>query len=112
MCGIAGIYNVRSGAPADPRAVERMTRLLTHRGPDAEGGYADRALGLGHRRLSILDLSERGHQPMTSPDGRFVIVYNGEVYNYLELRTTLEAKGYVFRTTRTPRWFWHSSPRR
>jgi asparagine synthase (glutamine-hydrolysing) len=92
------MYNFRSGAPADQLAVERMTRLLAHRGPDAEGFHYDRELGLGHRRLSILDLSERGRQPMVGQDGRFVIAYNGEVYNYLELRTVLEAKGHVFRT--------------
>jgi asparagine synthase (glutamine-hydrolysing) len=75
-----------------------MTRLLTHRGPDDEGFYFAGALGLGHRRLSILDLSERGHQPMSTADGRFVIAYNGEIYNYLELRKDLEADGYVSRT--------------
>lgn len=98
MCGVAGIYNFRSGAPVNQAAVERMTRIQSHRGPDAEGFYFDGALGLGHRRLSILDLSERGRQPMRSQDGRYVISYNGEVYNYLELRKELEAKGYPFQT--------------
>jgi len=98
MCGIVGIYNFRSRAPADRTAVENMTRTLVHRGPDAEGFYLNGALGLGHRRLSILDLSERGRQPMYTPDGRYVISYNGEIYNYIELRKDLEARGYYFRT--------------
>ena len=98
MCGLAGVYNFKSLAPADQIAVERMTRILVHRGPDDEGFYFRHALGLGHRRLSILDLSERGHQPMRTADGRFVIAYNGEVYNYLEIRKDLEAKGCVFQT--------------
>jgi asparagine synthase (glutamine-hydrolysing) len=98
MCGLAGLYNFRSLAPADRAAVGGMTRILIHRGPDDEGFYFTHALGLGHRRLSILDLSERGHQPMCSADGRFVIAYNGEIYNYVEIRKDLEADGYVFRT--------------
>src|SRR5690348_10635528 len=98
MCGLAGIYNFRSLAPASGAALERMTRTLIHRGPDDKGFYLKNALGLGFRRLSILDLSERGHQPMCSADGRFVIAYNGEVYNYLELREDLEKNGYVFKT--------------
>ena len=72
-----------------------MTRILAHRGPDNEGLFFDGALGIGHRRLSILDLSERGHQPMTTPDGRYTISYNGEIYNYLELRNELESQGDV-----------------
>jgi asparagine synthase (glutamine-hydrolysing) len=98
MCGLAGMYNFRSLAPADRATVERMTRILIHRGPDDEGFYFQHALGLGHRRLSILDLSERGRQPMCTADGRFVIAYNGEVYNYVEIRKDLEADGYVFQT--------------
>lgn len=98
MCGITGIYNFRSNASVNRLAVECMTRILAHRGPDDEGLYFDGALGLGHKRLSILDLSERGHQPMITPDRRFVITYNGEIYNYLELRKDLEANGYFFRT--------------
>jgi asparagine synthase (glutamine-hydrolysing) len=98
MCGVAGIYNFRSFAPVDRVLVERMTHSMTHRGPDDEGFYFSNALGLGHRRLSILDISDRGHQPMCSTDGRLVIVYNGEVYNYVELRAELESSGHVFRT--------------
>lgn len=98
MCGIAGVYNFRYGIPADQTMIELMTRALSHRGPDAQGVYLDREVGLGHRRLSILDLNDRGRQPMHSPDRRYTIVYNGEVYNYLELRRELENSGYLFRT--------------
>jgi asparagine synthase (glutamine-hydrolysing) len=98
MCGIAGIYNFRSQAPVDRSGLEQMTAILAHRGPDSGGLHLDGALGLGHRRLSILDLSERGRQPMATPDGRYVITYNGEVYNYIELRAELESRGYRFRS--------------
>jgi len=98
MCGIAGLYNYRSDAPADRVVIERMTNILSHRGPDGKGYYMDHALGMGHRRLSILDLSDRGQQPMVTRDKRFAIAYNGEVYNYVELRHELEADGYEFRT--------------
>ena len=96
MCGIAGIFNFRSNKPVTSSEVERMTEAMSHRGPDAEGLYIDGNFGLGHRRLSILDLSERGQQPMGSPDGRCIISYNGEVYNYLELRSELQSKGIQF----------------
>src|SRR5215470_13149912 len=98
MCGIAGIYNFRSCRPVDRDVLGRMTRSLAHRGPDDEGLFLDGALGVGHRRLSILDLSERGHQPMTTPDGRYTISYNGEIYNYLELRKELESQNHAFHT--------------
>jgi len=98
VCGIVGTFNFRSLAPVDERSIERMTRLLAHRGPDAEGLYVDGPVGLGHRRLSILDLSDRGRNPMFTADGRYAIVYNGEVYNFLELRRDLERRGEVFRT--------------
>ena len=105
MCGIAGIYNFRSHRPVDADVLVRMTRSLTHRGPDDEGIFLDRSLGLGHRRLSILDLSERGHQPMTTPDGRYTISYNGEIYNYIELRKELESQGHAFIPEQTRKWF-------
>jgi asparagine synthase (glutamine-hydrolysing) len=98
MCGIAGFFNVHTQAPADEAVVRQMNDLQRHRGPDADGTWSDGPVALGHRRLSILDLSERGRQPMASADGRFVIVYNGEVYNYVELRHALEADGSRFRT--------------
>lgn len=113
MCGIAGIL---SKVPAPLDELVEMTRRIAHRGPDGEGVlYADRAaaarlerrpsagrgstanLGLAHRRLAIIDISESGLQPMSTPDGRFWIAYNGEVYNYLELRRELEAMGERFR---------------
>jgi asparagine synthase (glutamine-hydrolysing) len=73
-----------------------MTEAIAHRGPDGKGYYIDRAVGLGHRRLAIIDLSPAGHQPMSTEDGRFVISYNGEVYNFRELRVELEAMGHKF----------------
>ncbi len=97
MCGIAGIYNF-DGAPASPVTVKAMTDALAHRGPDGEGQFTDGPVALGHRRLSIIDLSDAAHQPMPSADGRLVITYNGEVYNFQELRIDLEAKGHAFRS--------------
>ena len=97
MCGIAG-FTTHRHAPEEPgAALSAMTQALQHRGPDAEGSYTDPAVHLGHRRLSILDLAG-GAQPMSSTDGRWHIVFNGEIYNYLELRRDLEARGATFRT--------------
>lgn len=95
MCGIAGILH-RDGRPASPIALKRMTDALAHRGPDGEGSFVNGAVALGHRRLAIIDLSSDGHQPMTSDDGRFVFTYNGEVYNFNELRAQLQARGRRF----------------
>lgn len=78
--------------------VKKMTALLKHRGPDDEGYYIEKNIGLGHRRLSIIDLSPNGHQPMQDYTKRFVITYNGEIYNYIELRKQLEKKGHTFRS--------------
>jgi len=97
MCGIAGLVNL-DGEPAAPVHLKRMTDAIAHRGPDGEGVFIDGAVGMGHRRLSIIDLSPAGHQPMLTADGRFVISYNGEVYNFQELRVELEAKGCQFRS--------------
>ncbi|MGI9428425.1 MAG: asparagine synthase (glutamine-hydrolyzing), partial [Bythopirellula sp.] len=102
MCGIAGCL-VADGAICGEaeitKLVQDMTSTLVHRGPDDNGHWIDRAarVGLGHRRLSILDLSQAGRQPMTSRSGRFTIVYNGEVYNYRALRQQLEQQGHTFR---------------
>ena len=85
MCGIAGIVHL-DGQPASPVILRQMTDAIAHRGPDGEGFYVDGFVGLGHRRLAIIDLSSAGHQPMQTPDGRYVIAYNGEIYNYQELR--------------------------
>lgn len=100
MCGIAGVW-ARDGERDDvlARHVTTMTRTLSHRGPDDEGIWLDGRAGiaLGHRRLSIIDLSQAGHQPMVSSDGRFVISYNGEIYNFSDLRRELEGRGAQFR---------------
>ena len=92
MCGIVG-FNWR-----DERVIESATEILTHRGPDAGGVYVDNYVSLGHRRLSIIDLSEHGRQPMSNEDGTVWVTYNGEIYNFLELREALVAKGHSFRS--------------
>ena len=99
MCGIAGIYRFRSARPVEPGEVRTMGACLAHRGPDDEGYLTDGPLGLAHKRLTILDTSSRGRQPMFSEDGESCIVFNGEVYNFVELREELEAQGHSFRTT-------------
>ncbi len=96
MCGLTGTWSFREGEPESlARDVAAMTEALVHRGPDDRGTFVDSRAGLalGHRRLSILDLSEEGHQPMRSADGRYVLVYNGEVYNFRELAARLEGRG-------------------
>jgi len=98
MCGICGIYNYKTLLPARAEQVEKMYGVMRHRGPDGHGSFADGPIGLGHCRLSILDTSSRGSQPMKSEDGSIVIVFNGEIYNFIELRELLAQKGYVFRT--------------
>jgi asparagine synthase (glutamine-hydrolysing) len=99
VCGITGIVELR-GTPVDQRSLERLTALIAHRGPDGVGTWtsADRSVALGHRRLAIIDPGEGGRQPMTSADGRHVIVYNGEIYNFLELKIELENEGIRFQT--------------
>lgn len=100
MCGIAGIIHYDDLArPVDAGVLAAMTRSLAHRGPDGEGIWSGAGVGLGHRRLAILDLSENGRQPMFDPRGELVITYNGEVYNFRELRAELAAQGHVFRST-------------
>ena len=95
MCGIVGVFN-RSGTPVAPLSVQAMADAVAHRGPDGEGRYVDGAVGLGHRRLAIIDLSPLGRQPMSTADGRFTLVFNGEIYNFQELRTELSALGHAF----------------
>ena len=94
MCGLAGI-----SGPFDPAALHEALAALAHRGPDDSGVFEDRAQGIGlvHTRLSILDLSPSGHQPMVSDDGRVVLVFNGEFYNFRELWAELEEQGHRFR---------------
>ena len=101
MCGIAGVFG---GSTVDADIVARMARALAHRGPDDEGVWidAEAGIGLGHRRLSIVDLSHAGHQPMVSPSGRYVISFNGEIYNHFDLRRDLAAQG------KEPNWRGHS----
>ncbi|MGI8602764.1 MAG: asparagine synthase (glutamine-hydrolyzing) [Verrucomicrobiales bacterium] len=97
MCGIAGALHL-DRSPVSAVEIQRMTDVIAHRGPDGEGTFVEEAMGLGHRRLSIIDLSEGGHQPMMSSDTRYVLSYNGEIYNYRELRTELESAGRRFRS--------------
>ena len=102
MCGIAGLLNINGRLPADQAAkiAHEMGRLVAHRGPDMDGLWSDPAnlCHLAHRRLSIIDLSEGGRQPMTDGSGRYAITFNGELYNYLDVRQKLEQEGHRFRT--------------
>lgn len=95
MCGIAGIYNF-NGSEVARGLLQKMTSVIQHRGPDAEGFYVDGKIGLGHRRLSIIDLSEAGRQPMFSEDKQLAIVFNGEIYNFLDYRDGLQKRGHKF----------------
>jgi len=97
MCGICGIYNFGTYAPADQTALKRAADAMVHRGPDDEGFYLSGELGLGNRRLSIIDLPG-GHQPLANEDETVWITFNGEIYNYQELRPELESRGHRFRT--------------
>jgi asparagine synthase (glutamine-hydrolysing) len=97
MCGIAGVFNV-DGSPVAINTLKRMADAVRHRGPDGEGFWLNSFVGFAHRRLAIIDLSPLGHQPMQSDDGSFVLVYNGEIYNFQNLRVDLESKGYGFRS--------------
>lgn len=98
MCGIAGILSFNS--KVEKTQIKQLTDVLAHRGPDGEGQWVNvkSNIGLGHRRLSIIDLSENASQPMHYADGRYTISYNGEIYNYLELKLFLQNKGFVFKT--------------
>ncbi len=98
MCGIAGRVNFISGAPVDRGIVQRMCDLLAHRGPDGDGVWCDGPVGLGHRRLAIIDLSPLGRQPMATDDGSLTVTFNGEIYNFPELRSELEGLGHHFRS--------------
>ena len=95
MCGIAGIFNL-DGEPVPPKILKKMTDVLAHRGPDGEGQYINGFFGIGHRRLAIIDLSPAGHQPMVSANKQFILSYNGEIYNFQELRAELERLGHQF----------------
>jgi asparagine synthase (glutamine-hydrolysing) len=97
MCGICGIYNHEQDKPVSTRLVRRMMTTMRHRGPDDEGIHLESNVGLGFRRLSIIDLSE-GHQPMSDPSRKVWVVFNGEIYNFKQLRSELESHGRRFRT--------------
>lgn len=96
MCGICGIFSL-SGKPVDKDLLNKMAAIMAHRGPDGEGHYISDSVGLGHRRLSIIDLAG-GAQPISNEDDTLHIVFNGEIYNFIELREELEGKGHLFRT--------------
>ena len=98
MCGICGVLKFANSAPPDPAELDRMNLTLAHRGPDDTGVLLRGQAGLAMRRLSIIDL-QTGHQPMTSESGDVAIVFNGEIYNYRDLRDRLKARGHVLRTT-------------
>ncbi len=97
MCGIAGIFHLDTAKPVDPARVRSMLAPMGHRGPDGSGVWTAQGVGLGHLRLSIIDLGG-GAQPMSTADGAVTITYNGEIYNFAQVRAELEAKGHVFRT--------------
>jgi asparagine synthase (glutamine-hydrolysing) len=98
MCGIVGKWNFRTGVPVEHALIRSMAGKIAHRGPDDEGVLVQGALGIGFRRLAIIDLSPAGHQPMSNEDGTVWIVFNGEIYNYNELRPDLERRGHTFRS--------------
>jgi hypothetical protein len=110
MCGIVGFAFRDRQRPADPATVRRMCDAIRHRGPDDEGVHVDGPVGLGMRRLSIIDLSG-GHQPVFNEDGSVAIVFNGEIYNYRELREGLIARGHVMRTHSDTETIVHSTRR-
>jgi asparagine synthase (glutamine-hydrolysing) len=97
MCGIAGQFNFERREPVDRETIVRMARSIAHRGPDDEGYFISGPLGLGFRRLSIIDLAG-GHQPMSNAEETVWLIFNGEIYNYKELRAELQGKGHEFRT--------------
>ena len=97
MCGIVGVCHL-NGEPASPDILRRMTDVVRHRGPDDEGIHCDGPVGLGSRRLAVIDLTVAGHQPMAAEAGAAVLVYNGELYNFKELRAELEGVGRRFKS--------------
>jgi asparagine synthase (glutamine-hydrolysing) len=99
MCGIAGIFHFCNGDPVDENVLRRVLQSMRYRGPDHLGLFFDRDLGLGNVRLSIIGIDAAGNQPLSNEDGQIVVVYNGEIYNFPELRAELIARGHVFRST-------------
>ena len=102
MCGIAGVLSA-SGGPVATELIEDMTTAIAHRGPDDHGVHLDGPVALGNRRLAIIDLSPAGHQPMANEAGDLVLTYNGEIYNFRELRSELERLGHRFRSAQRHR---------
>src|ERR1700747_2585348 len=98
MCGIAGQFNLQRHQPVEREMIVRMARSIAHRGPDDEGFFIAGSVGLGFRRLSIIDLAG-GHQPMSDANETVWIIFNGEIYNYKELRAELQSKGHQFKTS-------------
>ena len=98
MCGICGKLNFDRHKPVDRQLLRQMMDMIQHRGPDGSGEFLSGPVGLGHRRLSIIDLNS-GAQPMSNEDGMVWVVYNGEIYNFKELRTELEGRGHRFKST-------------
>ena len=99
MCGIVGCLALAIDADPDQAWVASATQRIAHRGPDDEGFYSDHDVALGYKRLAIIDLSQGGHQPMRSADGRYWMVFNGEIYNYVELGAELREQGVVLRSS-------------
>src|SRR5690554_4464886 len=97
MCGIAGIINLDNSSASEEELL-LMMQTMKHRGPDDQGTYIQGGVGFGFVRLSVIDLSAAGHQPFLSADGRYAMVYNGEIYNYPELKKELEELGHLFNT--------------
>ena len=98
MCGISGILHFDVTRKVDESGLLKMRDSLQHRGPDGAGFFIDKEIGLAHRRLSIIDISENARQPFYSPDGRYVMVFNGEIFNYLELRKEFEKDGDILKS--------------
>lgn len=98
MCGIAGIFNINQ-QPVSSQEIKLMADALAHRGPDGEGVFIDEDIGMGHRRLAILDVSPKGAQPMISHNGEWIIIFNGCIYNYIDLKLDLQSKGHSFIST-------------
>ena len=95
MCGIAGVFNI-NGESVSIQVIKNITQRIAHRGPDGEGYFADENIALGHKRLAILDVSSKGAQPMASKNGEWIIVFNGCIYNFIELKLTLQSLGHSF----------------
>ena len=104
MCGIAGIVNL-DDSHVHGKILKLMAESISHRGPDGEGIYVDRNLGFAHKRLAIIDITEAGHQPMASKDNKIVLSYNGEIYNFIEIREELQKKAINFILTPILRFY-------